>query len=180
MLTSERSEEGGQVCCCDASRHVVDVQLRLRAVVRQVMGHVCQRLQDIVGYSKQEVRGQQPGEAEHTLPHWQRDGQVSGNQETEKRLNAPQGHLTQRLVSRRLICSGTHWNRSSLDSLSMMNTNRPTSVLRENETTLSNMTTKPCSRRRTDYSHKSTITLCVGGACVYVCGVCVIYPGITH
>ena len=47
------------------------------AVEMQVMSHVCQRLQDVVGHRKQEVGGEQPGEAEDAVAHGQRDCEVA-------------------------------------------------------------------------------------------------------
>lgn len=76
--------EGGEVCCCEAPSHVVYVQVLIVAEVRQVVGHICQSLQDVVGYCKQEVRGQQPCKAEHTVPHWQRNSKVPENQQRQR------------------------------------------------------------------------------------------------
>lgn len=47
------------------------------------MRQICQGLQDVVGYCKQEVGGQQPAEAEHAVAQWQRDGKLSGKTSRE-------------------------------------------------------------------------------------------------
>ena len=57
------------------------------AVQVQVVSHVRQRLQDVVGDRKQEVAGQQPAEAEDAVAHRQRDGQVPERTRETERLH---------------------------------------------------------------------------------------------
>lgn len=48
-----------------------------------IMSQIRQGLQDVVGYCKQEVGGQQPAEAEHAVAQWQRDSKLSGKTSRE-------------------------------------------------------------------------------------------------
>lgn len=52
-------------------------------VEMQIMRQIRQGLQDVVGYCKQEVGGQQPAEAEHAVAQWQRDSKLSGKTSRE-------------------------------------------------------------------------------------------------
>lgn len=76
------SQQRGQIGHGWAPAQIEAVQLRAVAVQRQVMGHVGQRLQDVVGHGEQEVGGEQPAQAEDAVAHRQGNGEESEKVET--------------------------------------------------------------------------------------------------